>query len=630
MQAHGYGNKTFRFESDAQGEPLVHRVDGQHPDSHYYVKSVPGSEPRGHWQEIEQKFDASANNVYVVVADYSRRLTPSGGGGRDGGGAQIGAGSDYFRITVAHELGHAFGLKHNFRDRDFIMSYSLRPKSLSACNAEFLAVHPYFNTDSEDKKTPHPTVELLSSNTYPTGSTSVSLQLKASDSDGLHQAILLVKTVEPHFAAGSYEVVACEGLDGKRDADFQFDYDGLIPSHGYTSLSYPLVHTLAVYAVDTEGNASITEWDISSTHQTGENTKPNAMTLDGHTGEVWSVAFSPDGAILASGAEDGIKLWDVATRREIATLEGHTDFVHSVTFSPDGKTLASGARDRKVKLWDIVVRTNTATFEHEDWVWSVAFSLDGATLASGAENNGLKLWDIATEREISFPHLPDEIDGWTVLSVAFSLDGSKIALGLSASGMLYEVGTGREIAFLGHRSGVLSVAFSPDSTTVASGGSDDTIKLWNVDTGQIIATLGEHGGFVQSVAFSPDGTLLAAGLYNHTIKLWDMKTLIAMTTLEGHTDAVQSVAFSPDGTLLASASFDGTILLWDIAPYIAPTTPNSDFDGDGTVGFTDFVQFAAQFGLSQGDAGYDARFDLDGNGAIGFSDFLIFAGAFGS
>ena len=103
----------------------------------------------------------------------------------------------------------------------------------------------------------------------------------------------------------------------------------------------------------------------------------------------------------------------------------------------------------------------------------------------------------------------------------------------------------------------------------------------------------------------------------------------AQDTLKGHADVVWSVSFSPDGTLLASGSLDGTLKLWDMSPYITPQIPTPDFDGDGMVGFPDFLRFAAQFGLSQGDPGYDARYDLDGDGAIGFGDFLIFANAFG-
>ena len=87
--------------------------------------------------------------------------------------------------------------------------------------------------------------------------------------------------------------------------------------------------------------------------------------------------------------------------------------------------------------------------------------------------------------------------------------------------------------------------------------------------------------------------------------------------------------FSPDGKTLASGSYDGTILLWDVSPHVSPPTLAADFDGDGTAGFPDFLRFAAQFGQSRGDAGFDARFDLNGDGAVGFSDFVIFARSFG-
>ena len=124
------------------------------------------------------------------------------------------------------------------------------------------------------------------------------------------------------------------------------------------------------------------------------------------------------------------------------------------------------------------------------------------------------------------------------------------------------------------------------------------------------------------MAFSTNGPTLVT-----RNKLWDVATRTNIATLSG---SFHSVAISPDGTILASGSDDGSVLLWNMVPYIKQRqTPNPDFNGDGAVGFADFLLFASQFGLSRGDAGYDARYDLDGDETIGFSDFLIFVNAFG-
>ena len=128
---------------------------------------------------------------------------------------------------------------------------------------------------------------------------------------------------------------------------------------------------------------------------------------------------------------------------------------------------------------------------------------------------------------------------------------------------------------------------------------------------------------------SPDGTVLASGGVEGRIELWDVASKQRIAALEGHKDQVLHLSFSRHGKTLVSGSSDGTILLWDIAPYIAPPTPNPDFDGNGVIGFSDFLEFASKFGLSRGDKGYHAQFDLDGDGAVGFGDFVIFAAAFG-
>ena len=242
MQAHGY-DMTFKIETDVQGEPVVHRVDGQHPDSHYIVYTDDVL-----LNEIQSMFDLRKNIYFIVIDNSINKIDigkkhAQGVGGRHGknGGSMLIPGGFNFG-TATHELGHAFGLQHDFRDGTYIMSYGREQNQLSVCNADFLAVHPYFNSNIPTEKGQSPTIELISPSTYPTGSESVSIQLKINDSGGLHQVILFVKTISILGPTGFIEVKACRKLAGEKEVVVDFEYHGDIPSSGFTTLSRFTTH----------------------------------------------------------------------------------------------------------------------------------------------------------------------------------------------------------------------------------------------------------------------------------------------------------------------------------------------------------------------------------------------------
>ncbi|MBD1805589.1 protein kinase [Microcoleus sp. FACHB-SPT15] len=296
-------------------------------------------------------------------------------------------------------------------------------------------------------------------------------------------------------------------------------------------------------------------------------------TLQGHSAQVLSVAFSPDGKTLASGSgykdkNNCLKLWDVDVRQEICTIKEHSGGVNSIAFSPDGRTLAFGKSDT-IKLWNVStgqeishLKGHSTQSLYIELIFSLAFSPDGKILASGSKDCTIKLWEVSTGREIS------TIKGHRkyINSVAFSPDGKILASGSKdKTTKLWNVSTGREIMTLReHSYGVSSVAFSPDGKTLATGGGDSTIKMWDVRTGQEISTIKGHSAFITSVAFSADGKTLASGSGDRTIKVWDVSTKQEIVTLEGHSDVVDSVAFSPNGQILASGSWDKTIKIWRI------------------------------------------------------------------
>jgi WD40 repeat protein len=255
---------------------------------------------------------------------------------------------------------------------------------------------------------------------------------------------------------------------------------------------------------------------------------------DGQSGDVYSIAFCPDGdTLLSSGWGTGarsmankiqktIQLLNFKTGKVIRYFPITLGSVYSVAISPDGQILASDGDNATVKLWNLRTGELLHTLsEHSKGVWSVAISPDGQTLASGSQDKTIKLWNLPTGK------------------------------------LIYTLSE--------HSEPVHAVAISADSQTLASGSADNTVKLWHIGTGDLLRTLPGHSGKVNTVAFSPDGQILASGSEDDTIRLWHVETgelLCPPLVGESRREGIWSVAFSPDSQILASGIGGGMIKIW--------------------------------------------------------------------
>lgn len=289
-------------------------------------------------------------------------------------------------------------------------------------------------------------------------------------------------------------------------------------------------------------------------------------TITAHETSARSTMFSPDEKILASCGWDGsLKLWDTTTWQLKRKLQASADYLQQLAFSPDGLLIATASNDKKIHIWD--VQNETLKFScqgHTKEVLSVTFSPNGQTIASGATDGTIRLWDRNTGQVNKVVTTPDE---W-VISLAYSPDGTKlISTGFNNSNLasayrIWNASTG--VLLSSHAIGTNSasnVTFLLNQSVVALG-AHFSIRLLNLDSMSQVGFFDGHSGNIDYLQFSKDGKTLFSCAHDATLKIWNVDTGELKETLIGHTNAVRFLSVSSTENLIASSGDDQTIRIW--------------------------------------------------------------------
>ena len=307
--------------------------------------------------------------------------------------------------------------------------------------------------------------------------------------------------------------------------------------------------------------------------------------FDGHENKIESVAYSPDGKLIATvSADRSVKLW-LPSGKLVGTLQEHSHWVNGVAFSPEREQLVTVSSDNTVKLWQLKCKKKqdnvclqidgtplkTMT-QHTWWVTDVSFSPDGKTFVTSSRDGTVKIWSSEGNllQDISIKN--DSGENNEVWGVSFSPDGQTIATAnqdgtvtlLNLKGIVLH--TLKE-----HSDRVRDVNFSPDGKFIVSGSDDSTAILWQSD-GTLVTRLEGHEATVNRLEFSSDSLTIATVSDGdaENVKLWNIDGTL-LTTFQGHTARVKGVSFSPDGQTLATGSWDRTVRLWSLGGVMPQT-----------------------------------------------------------